>query len=119
KKSKPIVICSLYRPPCSKAIKDTGRYTQYLSSCFENLPKGSEVFILGDFNVDMSKKNNLSSLISELCKSKVLTEHVSSTTRVTEYSSTMIDLAISKNNLAEDCSVVYIGISDHSLVFLR
>ena len=118
-KSKPIYICSLYRPPCSKAIEDTGRYTKYLSSCFDNLRKDSEVFILGDFNVDVAKKNNLSSLISELCKSRVLTQHVSSPTRVTEHSSTTIDLAISNSSHARDCSVVNIGISDHSLVFLR
>ena len=118
-KSKPIYICSLYRPPCSKAIEDTVKYTQYLSSCFDNLRKNSEIFILGDFNVDMSKKNNLSSLVSELCKSRVLTQHVSSPTRVTEHSSTMIDLAISNSNFARDCSVADIGISDHSLVFIR
>ena len=119
KKSKPIYICSLYRPPCSKAIEDTTKYTQYLSSCFDNLQKDSEVFILGDFNVDISKKNNLSSLITEFCKSKDLTQYVSSPTRITEYSSTAIDLAISNSGHAKDCYVIELGISDHCLVFIR
>ena len=119
KKSKPLYVCSLYRPPCSKAIEDTKNYTKYISSCFDNIQKGSEVFILGDFNVDISKKNNLSSLITELCKSKSLNQLVNSPTRVTEHSSTTIDLVMSNSAHAKDCSVVDIGISDHSLVFLR
>ena len=119
KKSKPIYICSLYRPPCSKAIEDTTRYTRYLFSCFDNLQKDSEVFILGDFNVDISKRNNLSSLITEFCKSRDLKQHVSSPTRISEYSSTTIDLAISNSTHAKDCTVIDIGISDHSLVFVR
>ena len=119
KKSKPIYVCSLYRPPSSKAIEHTEDYTKYLSSCIDNLQKNSEVFILGDFNVDVSKRNNLSSLIGEICKSKVLTQHVSSPTRVTEHSSTTIDLVLSNSKHAKDCEVVNLGISDHSLVYIR
>ena len=119
KKAKPVYICSLYRPPSNKAIEHVKRYTEYLSNCFESLPKDSEVFILGDFNVDIPKKNNLSSLVNELCKSKSLTQYVSSPTRVTEYSSSTIDLALSNSKHAGNCKVIDLGISDHSLVYIR
>ena len=119
KKTKPIYVCSLYRPPSTKAMEHTESYTQYISTCFDNLQKNSEVFILGDWNVDVSRKSNLSSLITEMCRSRVLTQHVSSPTRITEHSSTMIDLVLSNSKNAKDCQVIDLGISDHSLVFIR
>ena len=71
-----------------KTLELVENYTHYVSSCLEKLPKGAEVFILGDFNCDLLKTNNLSSLISDLCKSKSFTQHVKDPTRVTEHSST-------------------------------
>ena len=119
KMTKPIYVCSVYRPPSSKAIENATAYSHYLSSCLNQIKKGSEVFILGDLNIDISKKNNLSSIVNELCKSKGLTQHVKSPTRVTEHSSTTIDLALSNSVHAKDCQVIELGISDHSLVFIR
>ena len=66
-------------------------------SCFDQIKKGSEVFILGDFNVDIAKKNSLCSLVNELCRKRSLTQHVQSPTRVTENSSSTIDLALSNS----------------------
>ena len=83
------------------------------------MPQGSEVIIIGDFNVDMSKRNTLSSSIKELCRSKNLTRHVTTPTRVTNLSSSLIDLAISNSKYIKECKVVDLGMSDHSLVYLR
>ena len=118
-KAKPIFVCSLYRPPSNKAIEHVKKYTEYLTSCLDNLPKDTEVFILGDFNVDIPKRNNLSSLVNELCKSKSLTQFVTSPTRVTEYSSSTIDLVLSNSKHAGNCKVIDLGVSDHSLVYIR
>ncbi|MEM6812708.1 MAG: endonuclease/exonuclease/phosphatase family protein, partial [Pseudomonadota bacterium] len=119
KKAKPIFVCSIYRPPSSRDIEHVERCCSYLSDCVDNLPNNSEIFIMGDFNVDMSKKNTLTSLINDLCKSKVLTQHVTSPTRVTNTSSTMIDLVLSNSLNAKDCKVVDLGLSDHSLLHIR
>ena len=56
KKVKPIFICSLYRPPSSKDIDNVEKCTEYLSSCVNILPQNAEIFIMGDFNVDVSKE---------------------------------------------------------------
>ena len=91
------------------------KYKEFLVSCFDKIRKNSEVFILGDFNCDVLKKNLLSSTINDLCKDKSLTQYVSSPTRVTQTSSTMIDLILSNSKDAVECQVVDMGLSDHSL----
>ena len=91
----------------------------YLSDCIDNFPQNSEMFIIGDFNVDMSKKNTLTSIINDLCKSKVLTQHVTSPTQVTNTSSTIIDLVLINSINTKDCKVVDLGLSDHSLLHVR
>ena len=91
----------------------------YLSDCIDNFPQNSEMFIIGDFNVDMSKKNTLTSIINDLCKSKVLTQHVTSPTQVTNTSSTIIDLVLSNSINAKDYKAVDLGLSDHSSLHIR
>ena len=119
KKVKPIFICSLYRPPSPRDIEQVEKCCTYLSSCADNLPQNTEVIIMGDFNVDMSKRNTLSSFIKELCRSKNLTQHVTTPTRVTNSSSSLIDLAISNSKHIKECKVVDLGMSDHSLIYFR
>ena len=116
KKVKPIFICSIYRPPSNRDIENVEKCTEYLSSCIDKLPKNSEVFIMGDFNVDISKTNSLSSL--ELCRLKVLSQYVTEPTRATKISSSMIDLVLSNSKFTKNCQVVDLGISDHSLVYI-
>ena len=55
----------------------------------------------------------------DLCKSKVLTQHVTSPTRVTNTSSTIIDLVLSNCINAKDYKAVDFGLSDHSLLIRR
>ena len=57
--------------------------------------------------------------MNELCRKRSLTQYIESPTRVTENSSSTIDLALSNSKYAKDCTVVDLGISDHSLVFIR
>ena len=103
----------------SRDIEHVERCCIHLSDCIDNLPQNAELFILGDLNVDLSKKNTLTSLIKDLCKSKVLTQHVTSPTRVTNTSSTTIDLVFSNSVNAKDCKIVDLRLSDHSLLHIR
>ena len=120
KKAKSLYICSLYRPPIKgNNVELVEKYKTFLISCFSKIPKNSEVFILGDFNCDMLRKNHLSSAINDLCKDKSLVQYVDSPTRVTQTSSTLIDLILSNSKEATECQVVDLGLSDHSLVCIK
>ena len=120
KKLKPIYVCSVYRPPArGNDINLVQKYKDNLISSIDNLPRNPEVFILGDFNCDMLKRNTLTSLVNELCRSKGLTQHVKSPTRITNNSATLIDLALSNSKLIEECKVIELGLSDHSLITVK
>ena len=67
----------------------------------------------------MLKRNTLTTTINELFRSKGLTQHVKSPTRETLNSSTLIDLVLTNSKFVEECDVVDIGMSDHSLVIIR
>ena len=99
-------------------LEDALSLTLHLSSCIDNLPKNSELFILGDLNVDMLKRNNLTSCVKDLCTSKNVKQYVTSSTRITSTSSILIDLVFSNSKNITKCEVVEIGISDHSLVYI-
>jgi len=102
KKSKSVFICSTYRPP------------SYLSSCIDNLSKNSELFILGDLTWEDVKKYALSTLANDLCKAKALVQP-----RVTQTSSSIIDLMLSNSNFTNNCKVVETGLSDYLLVIIN
>ena len=66
KKLQPLYICSLYRPAARGCdIESVEKYKNYLISCFDKLPKNPQVYIIGDLNCDMLKKDNLSSRIND------------------------------------------------------
>ena len=120
KKAKSLYVCSLYRPPIKgNNVELVEKYKTFLNSSFSKIPKNSEVFILGDFNCDMLRKNHLSSAINDLCKDKSLVQHVELPTRVTQTSSTLIDLILSNSEEATECQVIDMGLSDHSLVCIK
>ena len=120
KKSKSIYVCAVYRPPVKGQNLDVvERYKSFLMSGIDKLPKDSEVFILGDFNCNMLQKNRLSGQINELCKARGLNQLVDEPTRITETSSTLIDLILSNSDHAKDCEVHDIGLSDHCFICIK
>ena len=120
KNCKSVYVCSVYRPPVKgQNLEVVERYKSFLLSCIDKLPKNSEVFILGDFNCNMLQKNRLSGAINDLCKARNLAQFVDEPTRITETSSTMIDLILSNSANALDCQVHDIGLSDHCFVSIK
>ena len=69
KKSKPLYLCGVYRPPGGSDLQSTENVCTHLVSCIEKLPQKEEVFIMGDFNCNMLSKYALSSKIKDLCSS--------------------------------------------------
>ena len=90
--SKPMLLCYSYRPPSSKV--------EWLNSVSESLDKSfnenKETVILGDFNFDLLKLCHNSKSLLQLMESMNFTQLVKCPTikcptRITEYSSTLID----------------------------
>lgn len=107
-KSKPFLICTLYRPP-SSASEWIDLFEDELSVAQST---GLEMIIMGDTNIDYKSCTNSKWL--NLVQLFDLTQMVSEPTRVTQTSSTIIDHLYTTNpeNVAE-CFVPSLSISDH------
>ena len=116
-KQKPLLICVWYRPPNSKP------------SLFDNVNDAFDKFesmdldiiLLGDLNCDVSSKNpNIhTKRLIELAENYRLTQLIDKPTRVTQASSTTIDLIFtSDSNKVNFSDVVQVGLSDHYMVVL-
>ena len=75
------------------------------------LTMGEEIIVVGDLNCDFLKPDSLETLaIIDFCKS--VNQLIKEPTRVTEKSSSLIDIIMTSNmNLVEDCGVALSHIS--------
>ena len=113
------LILSVYRP--------TNADINDFNAMMENLPdvvscEEKEIIILGDFNCDLSAKQ-LSPDTRKLCKLLNIyqfTQTIKEPTRITEQSSTLIDLAFTiDNSKVMNSGVIHqCAISDHSLIYI-
>lgn len=118
KKSKPFHICTTYRSPSvNKPLEHTSHLCSYLKSCLKKLPKGADVILLGDFNVNWSKPYGLSSIMKDFARSCNLSQLIDSPTRLTETSSSLIDLIFTNSNSISKSGSLYFGLSDHNLIY--
>ena len=91
-----------------------------LSNIILKLPNNSELILLGDFNIDLSKKTRSLSkqLLHNFSRQFHLDQLITKPTRITETSETMIDLIFVNNSQRIVRSdVIPCSLSDHSLVF--
>ena len=113
--SKSFLLAYVYRPPSSKV-----NWMKDFSSMLENpIMIEKECIILGDFNIDLQKADNSSKSWLGLMESVSFSQLVKNSTRVTQFSATLIDHAFS--NTPQNISSVYIpeyAISDHYPVCL-
>ena len=106
--TKPFLICTLYRPPSATS--------EWIDLLEEELSvaqtTGLEMIIMGDANIDFQACSNNKWL--NLVQLFDLTQSVTNQTRITPYSSTLIDHVYTTNpeNISE-CYVPYYSISDH------
>ena len=116
-RSKSILVSTWYRPPDSP--------TSYFSE-FEKMiglmdAENLEYFLLGDLNIDCLPTNNSPNRdkITEIFDIYGLEQMINEPTRITDKSSTLIDLCItnSPTNVVNS-SVLHLSISDHSLVYM-
>ena len=93
--------------------------TTLWTNILKRLPLGKDILVAGDLNCDMLKlRSPEANALLDLCNSVNLTQLIKEPTRVTENSSTHIDVIMtSSNNIVEDSGVVVSHISDHFLVY--
>ena len=85
----------------------------------ESLLHGSNVIILGDLICNRIGGDPEGNAQSDFCSTFGLSQLVTTATRVTEKSKSLIDVALTTNeNTIDACDVIQSAISDHSLVSL-
>ena len=117
-KSKPILVGIIYRPP------DQQMFLAKLTSAFFNTSKfdSQEVYILGDININLlTKENHVPNGIRryrEFCSTHGLKQIITSPTRVTENSSTLLDHILTNSiEKVSQYGVIDLSISDHQLIY--
>ena len=114
-RSKGILVCSCYRPPTDH------HFLSKLEQCLARVDPGTELYILGDINIDFTQQSN------SLCKSYLdllnlegLSQIITEPTRLTPTTATTLDhiiVNVSHKNLVKECGVVDIGFSDHLVTY--
>ncbi|CAB4011738.1 Hypothetical predicted protein, partial [Paramuricea clavata] len=115
KKLKSLVICVAYRPPDTpvSCLRNelTAAYTHAVML-------GKDILVAGDLNCNLLVDSTESCALRDLCSTLNLTQLISSPTRVTETSQTLIDVILASNvDLVKKSDVLSITISDHFLVY--
>ena len=111
KRGKNLIIGVLYRPPNQSTLRFLERLKDLLP-VINNEHK--ELILMGDFNIDLMKLDNLSCAneLLELFYSFYLYPLINKPTRVTDTSATLIDNIFSNNSCIFSC-VLTTEISDH------
>ena len=115
-RSKPFLIITWYRPPESP-VEILNRF-ESLTGKLDAM--NVEYYLLGDFNCDQISpiSNNDTCLLNNITEINGLTQLIQEATRITEKTSTLLNVIYTNCPNKIVCSgVSHIGISDHSLVF--
>ena len=79
----------------------------------------NNVILMGDFNINMLSRNNLTERVNEMCNIFHMKQLIKDPTRVTPNSQTLIDLIFVSNTMGNlDSGIHSVGLSDHSLVYV-
>jgi endonuclease/exonuclease/phosphatase family metal-dependent hydrolase len=98
-KSKPVLVCCVYRAPDS----DLTKMTSYLDKTLSKINYANRnVVILGDFNVDfnhsrLGQRNAMEQKMYNFMRSLDFTQLIKECTRITDTSETLIDLIFVNN----------------------
>ena len=94
KKLKSFLLCVTYRPPdcpTSCFVED------FMDKYSQALTYGKEIFIAGDLNCNVMKHSPEADALNDLCLSLNLTQLITSPTRETSESSSLIDVIMTSN----------------------
>ena len=117
-KTKPILVGILYRPPDQSKFLDKLSTTISRSNTFDN----QEAYILGDLNINLINKQkhipNGIKRYNEFCSLYGLEQLISTPTRVTKNSSSILDhILTNSTDRVSQSGVIDTGLSDHQLIY--
>ena len=113
---KNVLICNLYMP----ASGDVQKATKYLDNCLKavNLEK-TDIFILGDMNINFKSRSTPNyKRVNFFAQSNGLTQFIKNTTRNTDKSKSLLDIAFSNSKFVSLSGTLNHFISDHQPLFL-
>ena len=115
--SKSILVSTWYRPPDSPVSYFTEFEKMVGLLDTENL----EYFVLGDLNVDFKQlaKSSCRDKLDEIFDIYGIHQLINESTRITDTSSSLIDLCLTNSiSTVVDSGVIHLSISDHSLIYM-
>ena len=112
-KSQKLLVACIYRPPNDKV------FLHQLNEILNNICHRSNILLMGDFNIDLSKVNTpLSNDLKQMLAGANLSNVIKNHTRITDHSRTLIDLAITADvSKIKQSGSHGTGISDHDLIY--
>ena len=111
-RNKPIIVGTCYRAPKNNQVIECLEYTLNM------LDNNNEVFILGDFNICMLKNSRLKDKYSRLLNSNNYKQLITTPTRESKSSSSLIDhICTNSSEKVSQSGVIESGISDHFIIF--
>ena len=116
KKSKPIIFGCFYRPPeTSKYFTDD--FDALLNETLRDIEKEQkEVILMGDFNINYNSKSNKQ--FKDMMKMNGFKQIITSPTRITKDSSSLIDLSfVNKPAHFPKSNVIESSLSDHEMIY--
>ena len=113
---KNILICNMYRPPSG----DLKKAVSYLDECLKTVNLGkNNVFLLGDMNVNYkNKKSPNFKRFNFFAQTNGLTQYIKTSTRATDKTNSLIDIALSNTNYISSSGTLDHFISDHQPIYL-
>ena len=117
-KTKPILVGILYRPPDQSKVLDKLSTAISRSNTFDN----QEAYILGDLNINLINKQkhipNGIKRYKEFCSLYGLEQLISTPTRVTKNSSSILDhILTNSTDRVSQSGVIDTGLSYHQLIY--
>ena len=113
---KNVVICNVYRPPDG----NLDAAVTYLDECLKVVNTSKvDVFLIGDMNVNYLNKSspNYKKMLF-FSQSNSFTQYINNTTRNTDKTKSLIDLALSNSKFIKCSGTLDHFISDHQPIFL-
>ncbi len=111
----PFLVGNIYRTPDIVAV-----FFDHLRNTLDQVSNTNmEMYLIGHFNCNMLNKSNLSQRMCEMADEYQLTQHINEHTRITNNSTTCIDLVYSSHpEKISQSGVVTIRFSDNDMPFV-
>ncbi|CAB3984845.1 Hypothetical predicted protein [Paramuricea clavata] len=116
RKLRSILLCVTYRPDYCPTLSF---HDIFMENYIHALTLGKEIIVVGDLNCDLLKPDSPEAMsLLDFCTSANQTQLIKEPTRVTETSSSLIDIIMTSNvSLVENHGLALSHISDHYLIY--